>query len=148
MSTRAQHYFVPQPSHWMIFGSFALLCMASGAAAWFNGVENARYLLLGGFAILVFMMFRWFGDVVGESEGGKYGVWEDTSFRWGMSWFIFSAVMFFAAFFCARAGDSRSGKPGAEIAVAGFHRPMAYLRAVPGRSVHTDEGVGNSRDQY
>jgi cytochrome c oxidase subunit III len=101
MSTRAQHYFVPQPSHWMIFGSFALLCMASGAAAWFNGVENARYLLLAGFAILVFMMFRWFGDVVGESEGGKYGAWEDTSFRWGMSWFIFSEVMFFAAFFGA-----------------------------------------------
>jgi len=36
------------------------------------------------------MMARWFGDVVRESEGGKYGRWEDVSFRWGMSWFIFS----------------------------------------------------------
>jgi cytochrome c oxidase subunit 3 len=101
MSARAQHYFVPQPSHWMIFGSLALLCMASGAAMWFNGADNGRFLVLTGFAILVFMMFRWFGDVIGESEGGKYGAWEDVSFRWGMSWFIFSEVMFFAAFFGA-----------------------------------------------
>jgi cytochrome c oxidase subunit 3 len=101
MSARAQHYFVPQPSHWMIFGSLALMCMAFGAAAWFNGIEDARWVVLLGFAILVFMMVRWFGDVIGESEGGKYGAWEDVSFRWGMSWFIFSEVMFFAAFFGA-----------------------------------------------
>jgi cytochrome c oxidase subunit 3 len=39
--------------------------------------------------------------VIGESEGGRYGRWEDVSFRWGMSLFIFSEVMFFAAFFGA-----------------------------------------------
>jgi len=33
---------------------------------------------------------RWFGEVIRESEGGKYGQQEDLSFRWGMSWFIFS----------------------------------------------------------
>src|SRR5258707_6489911 len=43
----------------------------------------------------------WFGEVIGESEGGKYVRWEDLSFRWGMSWFIFSEVMFFAGFFGA-----------------------------------------------
>jgi len=103
MSDHAQHrhYFVPNPSHWMIFGSAALFCMATGAASWFNGWEPGRYLVLLGFAILVFMMVRWFGDVIRESEDGKYGSWEDTSFRWGMSWFIFSEVMFFAAFFGA-----------------------------------------------
>src|SRR5512136_2200169 len=101
MSDHAQHYYVPNPSHWMIFGSAALLCMATGAASWFNGWEPGRYLVLLGLAILVFMMVRWFGDVIRESEGGKYGRWEDVSFRWGMSWFIFSEVMFFAAFFGA-----------------------------------------------
>jgi cytochrome c oxidase subunit 3 len=101
MSTKAQHYYVPAPSHWMIFGSVALLCMALGAASWFNGVGTGAWLLLAGFATLVFMMFKWFGDVIGESEAGKYSKWEDTSFRWGMSWFIFSEVMFFAAFFGA-----------------------------------------------
>ena len=101
MNDQAQHYFVPQPSHWMIVGSLALLFMAGGAAMWFNGSGLGRYGVLFGFALLVFMMFRWFGDVVRESESGKYGKREDVSFRWGMSWFIFSEVMFFAAFFGA-----------------------------------------------
>ncbi|HKC53710.1 MAG TPA: cytochrome c oxidase subunit 3 [Burkholderiales bacterium] len=101
MSDRAQHYYVPQPSPWMIFGSAALLCMATGAASWFNGWQPGRYIVFAGLAILVFMMVRWFGEVIRESEGGKYGRWEDVSFRWGMSWFIFSEVMFFAAFFGA-----------------------------------------------
>jgi len=101
MSERAQHYFVPEPSRWMIIGSFALLFMAGGAVMWFNGAGIGRYSVLIGFALLVLMMIRWFGDVVRESEAGKYGKWEDISFRWGMSWFIFSEVMFFAAFFGA-----------------------------------------------
>jgi cytochrome c oxidase subunit 3 len=47
------------------------------------------------------MLFGWFGAVARESEGGKYNQQVDTSFRWGMSWFIFSEAMFFAAFFGA-----------------------------------------------
>jgi cytochrome c oxidase subunit III len=101
MSQAATRYYVPQPSHWMIFGSAALLLMASGAALWFNGVGSGAWIVLAGAAVLVFMMFMWFGDVVRESEAGKYGRWEDVSFRWGMSWFIFSEVMFFGAFFGA-----------------------------------------------
>src|SRR5438445_11475965 len=98
MSDRAQHhYYVPQPSHWMIFGSAGLLCMATGAAAWLNDWEPGRYVVFAGLAILAFMMARWFGDVIRESEGGKYGRCEDVSFRWGMSWFLFSELMFFAA---------------------------------------------------
>ena len=38
---------------------------------------------------------------VGESEGRQYGHKIDISFRWSMSWFIFSEVMFFGAFFTA-----------------------------------------------
>ncbi|OFZ71720.1 MAG: MFS transporter [Betaproteobacteria bacterium RBG_16_64_9] len=101
MSQAGSHYYVPQPSHWMIFGSVALLCMASGAALWFNGAEAGAWVLFAGLAILFFMMFMWFGDVIRESESGKYGRREDVSFRWGMSWFIFSEVMFFGAFFGA-----------------------------------------------
>ena len=36
-----------------------------------------------------------------ESMAGNYNSQVDVSFRWGMSWFIFSEVMFFAAFFGA-----------------------------------------------
>ena len=58
-------------------------------------------MLFAGLAILVYMLFGWFGTVSHESEGGKYNKQVDISFRWGMSWFIFSEVMFFAAFFGA-----------------------------------------------
>ena len=34
------YYYVPQPSHWPITGSCALLLMAVGAASWFNAVRN------------------------------------------------------------------------------------------------------------
>jgi cytochrome c oxidase subunit 3 len=51
--------------------------------------------------VLVAMMVGWFGTVVGESQQHLYNRRVDLSFRWGMSWFIFSEVMFFAAFFGA-----------------------------------------------
>jgi cytochrome c oxidase subunit 3 len=47
------------------------------------------------------MLFGWFGTVIRESEDRLYNNKVDLSFRWGMSWFIFSEVMFFAAFFGA-----------------------------------------------
>ena len=95
------YYFVPQPSHWPIFGSCALLLMGVGAAFWFNSYWFGPWFVLAGFCVLLFMMFGWFGSVIGESEHRLYNKRVDTSFRWGMSWFIFSEVMFFAAFFGA-----------------------------------------------
>jgi cytochrome c oxidase subunit 3 len=47
------------------------------------------------------MMFGWFGEVIRDSEAGRYNKQVDASFRWSMGWFIFSEVMFFAAFFGA-----------------------------------------------
>ena len=95
------YYFVPQPSHWPITGSCALLLMASGAAFWFNNIAAGPWMVLAGFCVLLVMLFGWFGTVIGESEGLQYNKKVDSSFRWSMSWFIFSEVMFFAAFFGA-----------------------------------------------
>src|SRR4030088_2119262 len=95
------YYFVPQPSHWPITGSCALLLMAFGAAFWFNAYAAGPWLVLAGFCVLVAMMVGWFGTVVGESQQHLNNRRGDLSFRWSMSWFIFSEVMFFAAFFGA-----------------------------------------------
>jgi cytochrome c oxidase subunit 3 len=54
-----------------------------------------------GSVIVLIMLFGWFGTVINESLSGKYNEQVDMSFRWGMGWFIFSEVMFFAAFFGA-----------------------------------------------
>jgi cytochrome c oxidase subunit 3 len=51
--------------------------------------------------MMIYTLFGWFGDVIRESETGKYNGQVDVSFRQGMIWFIFSEVMFFAAFFGA-----------------------------------------------
>ncbi|MBY0438703.1 MAG: cytochrome c oxidase subunit 3 [Burkholderiales bacterium] len=98
-NSTAPHYFVPQPSTWPIFGSFALFFMALGTTLWMNDVGWGKFLLIGGLCILFYMMFGWFGEVIRESEGGLYSKRVDVSFRWSMGWFIFSEVMFFAAFF-------------------------------------------------
>jgi cytochrome c oxidase subunit III len=101
MMNQSARYFVPDPSRWPIFGSLALLCMAFGAALWMNEATWGKFVLIFGVCVLFYMMFGWFGTVAHESEGGSYNKQVDTSFRWGMSWFIFSEVMFFAAFFGA-----------------------------------------------
>jgi cytochrome c oxidase subunit III len=101
MSTQAGRYYVPDPSYWPIVGSVALLLMAFGGALWLNGGTAGPYLVAAGLAVLIYMLFGWFGTVIRESEGGRYNKQVDVSFRWGMSWFIFSEVMFFAAFFGA-----------------------------------------------
>ncbi len=95
------YYFVPQPSYWPLVGSCALFLLGMGAALWMNAVAAGPWLLLAGFAVLLTMLFGWFGTVIGESEQKLYNKKVDMSFRWSMGWFIFSEVMFFAAFFGA-----------------------------------------------
>jgi cytochrome c oxidase subunit III len=99
--TAASRYFVPQPSYWPMVGSAALLLLATGAVMTMNKLSYGGLVLLMGFAVLLVMLFGWFGRVIDESESGQYNLQVDRSFRWSMGWFIFSEVMFFAAFFGA-----------------------------------------------
>jgi len=99
MNHAVDHYFVPEPSRYPIFGSVALLLMGAGGAFWLNGGGAGPWMVTLGVATLIYMLFGWFGQVVRESQGGQYGRRVDVSFRWSMGWFIFSEVMFFAAFF-------------------------------------------------
>jgi len=94
-------YYLPNPSPWPIITSAGIFSLALGFVLFMNGVHAGPWLMLVGAAIIVFMMIRWFGQVIGESESGTYNAQVDRSFRWGMAWFIFSEVMFFAAFFGA-----------------------------------------------
>lgn len=101
-------YYVPHEGKWPIVGSIGLFLMVGGFASSLP-THNAdgsfggpgTYVMILGLAILIVMMFGWFGDVIRESESGTYNEQVDRSFRWGMAWFIFSEVMFFAAFFGA-----------------------------------------------
>src|SRR3954469_21755140 len=98
---RQQHYSVPQPMAWPIMGAASLFLMALGGVFVTTGATGGWGWSPAGFMLLLYMMVRWFGGVIRESESGAYGRWEDVSFRWGMSFFILSEVMFFGAFFGA-----------------------------------------------
>ncbi|MGH8435900.1 MAG: cytochrome c oxidase subunit 3 [Pseudomonas sp.] len=105
--TTHEQYYVPTQSKWPIIATFGLLITVYGLGTWFNDLKAARpdshgplIFFIGGL-LLAYMLFGWFGTVIKESRSGLYSSQMDRSFRWGMSWFIFSEVMFFAAFFGA-----------------------------------------------
>ena len=94
-------YFVPDNSRWSVIGCLGLTILVAGLGLWINSHWMGPYVASTGFAIVIVMFFGWFGDVIHESESGCYNMQVDRSFRMGMSWFIFSEVCFFAAFFGA-----------------------------------------------
>jgi cytochrome c oxidase subunit III len=97
----AGKYYIPHGSKWPAVGAIALFTTMLGTAAVLNGVDIGPWIAWAGLAAVAYMFFGWFGTVINESEGGLYNAGVDRSFRMGMSWFIFSEVMFFAAFFGA-----------------------------------------------
>ena len=105
MSEAAGSYYLPEPSKWPVVGSIGLFLTTGGFAyALTSGVDGnmgSMAVMYAGLLVLAYMLFGWFGQVIDESEAGKYDAQVDTSFRMGMMWFIFSEVMFFAAFFGA-----------------------------------------------
>ncbi len=94
-------YYIPSGSYWPILGSVGLFAMLGGFAGSLHGSMLGTIGLVLGFGMIIFMVFGWIGQVVHESETGFYNKQVDMSFRLGMGWFIFSEVMFFAAFFGA-----------------------------------------------
>lgn len=100
-SPTADKYFVPHSSRWPFLGAIALFTTMIGVGSWLNEVSWGKPTFLVGIALLIGVLFGWFSDVIRESVTGKYNHQVDGSFRMGMVWFIFSEVMFFAAFFGA-----------------------------------------------
>lgn len=102
MNMSKSKYYLPDPSHWPIVGSVGLFGIMFGAGNWLHHVWWGPWLFLLGIAVLIYMLFGWFGTVIKENQAGLLNDPQvDRSFRWGMCWFIFSEVMFFAVFFGA-----------------------------------------------
>jgi cytochrome c oxidase subunit 3 len=97
----APYYFVPAPSRFPVMTAAGLFFVILGAGQWINGVDWGKYSVLFGLLFWAFTMQGWFRQAISESESGLYGDRVDVSSRWSKSWFIFSEVMFFGAFFGA-----------------------------------------------
>jgi cytochrome c oxidase subunit 3 len=81
--------------------SIGLFFVILGAGQWINGEDWGKYALMFGMVWWLTVLFQWFSEAIQESESGLYGHKVDLSYRWSMTWFIFSEVMFFGAFFSA-----------------------------------------------
>ena len=93
-------YYVPHDSPWPIYGSVSLFTMMIGLCGWLNEWYGPVVFALG-FLMVLGLFVGWFNVVIAENQKGMYNLQVDKSFRMGMMWFIFSEVMFFAAFFGA-----------------------------------------------
>ena len=98
-------YYVPHNGWypvWVAFGAFMLL---AGLGTWLNdvkaGAEPSAWMMYVGGVVLAVVLFYWFAKVVEENHQGLANEQLKRSYVWGMGWFIFSEVMFFAAFFGA-----------------------------------------------
>jgi len=99
--TDANMYFVPAKSTAPILASVSMFVLMIGVASWLNEAPWGKWAFFAGVAMMVATLFKWFSEVVRESQSGYYNRQVDISFRMGMIWFIFSEVMFFGAFFGA-----------------------------------------------
>ncbi|WP_289007785.1 cytochrome c oxidase subunit 3, partial [uncultured Idiomarina sp.] len=101
-----QSYYVPASSPWPIVGAVGLGLIAWGAGHTVIDMSKEQdgygsTVLTIGLVVIAVMLFGWFRDQINESMSGKYSNQLGDSYKQGMSWFIFSEVMFFAAFFGA-----------------------------------------------
>ncbi len=99
MDNKSHTYIVP-PSYWPAIGSIALFFIVIGVVNWLHGAQWGPWSILLGTVVLVFMIVGWFKEIIHENKTVLYGdAVNDRSYRWGMICFIFSEVLFFAAFF-------------------------------------------------
>ncbi|MCB1646588.1 MAG: cytochrome c oxidase subunit 3 [Pseudomonadales bacterium] len=98
-------YYVPHDSKLPIFASMGIFLTVFGLGHWLNdmtaGAESSvgTWIFAAGGLVLGGTLFAWFSSVIEENHAKLYSQQMNRSFVWAMSWFIFSEVMFFSAFF-------------------------------------------------
>ena len=112
MTEKVTEYYVPSQSKWPIIASISLAILMVGLGNFIQQTSDSgivtsntggwgKYIFFVGLGLIFYMMYGWWKDTIKESLGGMNSKQLDVSYRMGMMWFIFSEVMFFAAFFGA-----------------------------------------------
>ncbi len=100
-------YYVPEQSKFPIWASFGMFLMVFGMGSMLNDMKAgdsatfSGWLSFIGFFILACVLYNWFAATIRENHQGLPSAQVKRSYVLGMYWFIFSEVMFFAAFFGA-----------------------------------------------
>jgi len=92
-------YYVPEQSKLPIITGLALGVSAYGAGRIM--IDGSYGALLVGMLIFWGVLVYWWNQVIKENMQGLVDDQLKRSYVWGIGWFIFSEVMFFAAFFGA-----------------------------------------------
>ena len=97
---RGHDYHLVDPSPWPVLGAIGAFVLAAGAIWWMH--DGPPWVMIIGFAIVLYTMFVWWRDVTREAvyEGHHTPVVQ-LGLRYGMVLFIASEVMFFVAWFWA-----------------------------------------------
>ncbi|KAF0675798.1 cytochrome c oxidase subunit 3 [Profundibacterium mesophilum] len=90
-------YHILPPSLWPFLGSVGAFVMLLGAVLWMKG--SAPYMFFIGLALVLYVMFAWWSEVIAESNVGDHTPVVRIGLRYGFIMFIMSEVMFFAAWF-------------------------------------------------
>ncbi len=105
--TATPSYYVPEQSKLPVLTALALFSLLMGGGSFISAHTQQSdstfsfWWMMSGFALMAVIFYTWFGQVIRENDSGLYSDQLNRSFVMGMSWFIFSEVMFFAAFFGA-----------------------------------------------
>ena len=98
MAHEKNHDFhILPPSIWPLAGALGAFIMLFGVVTWMH--DSGPYVFLIGLAGVLYVMYAWWSDVVGESEVGDHTAVVRIGLRYGVIMFIMSEVMFFAAWF-------------------------------------------------
>lgn len=108
-STEYETYYVPDKSRLAICATIGLMLSIFGAASIMNDMTfgdpnestSSWSIFLVGLFFFVATLFNWFRITIKENIAGMNSAQLKKSYVLGMFWFIFSEVMFFAAFFGA-----------------------------------------------
>jgi len=90
-------YHILPPSVWPFMVSVGAFVMLFGSVLWMHG--SGPWLGLIGLAVVLYVMFAWWSDMVTESLAGDHTPVVRIGLRYGFIFFIMSEVMFFAAWF-------------------------------------------------
>jgi cytochrome c oxidase subunit 3 len=101
MAHEKEHdYHILEPSPWPALGALGAFLMLGGMVFWFHqDQEGLPWLGLIGLALVLYVMYAWWSDVVKESRVGDHTPVVQIGLRYGVIMFIASEVMFFAAWF-------------------------------------------------
>ena len=100
------HYYVPEQSRRPVLASVGLLALMYGAGFMLNQMRAGdtvwgQWIMLAGLVLLAAVLYGWFATTIYENASGLNNAQLKRSYVMGMSWFIFTEVMFFFIFFFA-----------------------------------------------